>query len=511
MPAERLSMRQIREVLRLRFASKLPQRAIAKSLGLSQGAVSGYLSRARAASLVWPLPEDLDDAQLEALLFPLPPAIASDQRPMPDWAWVHRELRRPDVTLALLWEEYRAGAPDGFGYSWYCDLYRAWAGRLKPTMRQTHIAGEKLFVDFAGRTGEVVDGRTGEIIPVQIFVAVLGASSFTYAEAVWSQKLPDWIAAHVRAFAYFGGTARQTVSDNLKAGITKACFYEPTVNRTYADLARHYGTAIVPARPYKPRDKAKVEVGVQVVGRWILARLRHRRFFALAELNAAIRALLDEVNNRPMRGWGMSRRALFEALDQPALVSLPPFPYQYAEWKRCRVNLDYHVEVARHYYSVPHQLIRQEVEARITTTTVEIFHRGKRVASHRRSLRPHCPTTVAEHMPSSHRRYRDWTHERIRREAEAVGPDVAVLVEVILRSRPHPEQGFRSCIGILRLVKRYGAERVDAACARALVLGTRSYSSVAAILKNRREHTPAATAQPPLLIHENIRGPGYYH
>jgi transposase len=258
MPAERLSMRQIREVLRLRFASKLPQRAIAKSLGLSQGAVSGYLSRARAASLVWPLPEDLDDAQLEALLFPLPPAIASDQRPMPDWAWVHRELRRPDVTLALLWEEYRAGAPDGFGYSWYCDLYRAWAGRLKPTMRQTHIAGEKLFVDFAGRTGEVVDGRTGEIIPVQIFVAVLGASSFTYAEAVWSQKLPDWIAAHVRAFAYFGGAARQTVSDNLKAGITKACFYEPMVNRTYADLARHYGTAIVPARPYKPRDKAIV-------------------------------------------------------------------------------------------------------------------------------------------------------------------------------------------------------------------------------------------------------------
>ena len=359
MPGERLSMRQIREVLRLRFASKLPQRAIAKSLGLSQGAVSGYLSRARAASVVWPLPEDLDDAQLEGLLFPLPPAIAADQRPMPDWAWVHRELRRPDVTLALLWEEYRAGAPDGFGYSWYCDLYRAWAGGLKPTMHQTHIAGEKLFVDFAGRTGEVVDGRIGEIIPVQIFVAVLGASSFTYAEAVWSQKLPDWIAAHVRAFAYFGGAARQTVSDNLKAGITKACFYEPMVNRTYADLARHCGTAIVPARPYKPRDKAKVEVGVQVVGRWILARLRHRRFFSLAELNAAIRALLDEVNNRPMRGWGMSRRALFEALDQPALVSLLPFPYEYAEWKRCRVNLDYHVELAKHYYSVPHQLIRR--------------------------------------------------------------------------------------------------------------------------------------------------------
>jgi transposase len=234
MPAERVSMRQIREVLRLRFASKLPQRAIAKSLGLSQGTVSGHLSRARAAGVSWPLPADLDDEQLEALLFPPPPAIAADQRPMPDWAWVHRELRRPNVTLALLWEEYRAGAPDGFGYSWFCDLYRGWAGRLKPTMRQTHIAGEKLFVDFAGRTGEVVDGLTGEIIPVQIFVAVLGASNLTYAEAVWSQKLPDWIAAHVRAFAYIGGVARQTVSDNLKAGITKACFHEPTVNRTPA-------------------------------------------------------------------------------------------------------------------------------------------------------------------------------------------------------------------------------------------------------------------------------------
>ena len=504
MPAERLSMRQIREVLRLRFASRLSQRAIAKSLRLSQGAVSTYLTRARATGVVWPLPDDLDDAQLEALLYPPTPAIAADQRPMPDWAWVHRELRRPDVTLALLWEEYRAGAPDGFGYSWFCDLYRAWAGRLTPTMRQTHIAGEKLFVDLAGRTGEVIDGRTGEILAVQIFVAVLGASSFTYAEATWSQKLPDWIAAHVRAFAYFGGAARQTVSDNLKAGITKACFYEPMVNRTYSDLARHYGTAIVPARPYKPRDKAKVEVGVQVVGRWILARLRHRRFFSLTELNAAIRILLDVLNDRPMRGWGMSRRALFETLDRPALGQLPPFPYEYAEWKRCRVNFDYHVEIAKHFYSVPHPLIRQEVEARITATTVEIFHRGKRVASHRRSLRPHRPTTVAEHMPSSHRRYRDWTHERIRREAASVGPDTAVLVDVILRSRPHPEQGFRSCIGILRLVKRHDAGRVDAACARALALGTRSYTSVAAILKNHRENAPAPTTDAPLLIHPMI-------
>ena len=511
MPAERLSMRQIREVLRLCFESRLPQRAVAKSLGLSQGAISGYLSRARAAGVAWPLAEDIDDARLEALLFPPPSGIPADQRPMPDWAWVHRELRRPDVTLALLWEEYRAGAADGISYSWFCDLYRAWAGRLKPTMRQIHIAGERMFVDFAGRTAEVIDARTGEIVLVQIFVAVLGASSFTYAQATWSQKLPDWIAAHVRAFAFFGGAARQTVSDNLKAGITKASFYEPMVNRTYADMARHYRTAIVPARPYKPRDKAKVEVGVQVVGRWILARLRHRRFFSLVDLNTAIRALLDNLNDRPMRGWGTSRRALYEQLDRPALEILPAEPYEYAEWKRCRVNLDYHVEIAKHYYSVPHQLIRQEVEARITAATVEIFHRGKRVASHRRSVRPHRPTTVAEHMPSSHRRYRDWTHERIRREAAAIGDNTAILVDVILRSRPHPEQGFRSCIGILSLIKRFSAVRVDAACARALVLGTRSYSSVAAILKNHRETAAPPVGEAPILIHENIRGPGYYH
>jgi transposase len=449
MPGERLSMRKIRELLRLRWEHHLPQRVISQSLGLSQGSVSDYLSRARHAGLTWPLPDEMDDARLETLLFPPPPGVPSDQRPIPDWAVVHRDLRRPNVTLALLWEEYRAVAPDGFGYSWFCDLYREWAGRLKPTLRQVHIAGERLFVDFAGHAMEVIDAATGEIHRAEIFVAVLGASSFIYAEATASQAVPDWIAAHVNALNAIGGVPRQIVSDNLKAGITKACFYEPTVNRTYADMAAHYRTAIIPARPYKPRDKAKVEVGVQVVQRWILARLRNRRFFSLAELNRAIRELVDQLNDRPMRGWGTTRRALFEQLDRPALQSLPPTPYEYADWKRCRVNIDYHIEVNKHFYSVPFRLLRQEVEARITAHTVEIFHRGKLVATHLRSLRPYRPSTVAEHMPSSHRRYRDWTHERIQRDAAAIGDDAAALVEIILRSRPHPEQGFRSCIGIL--------------------------------------------------------------
>jgi transposase len=473
--------------------------------------VNGYLSRARRAGLGWPLPEELDDEGLEALLYPPPPDVPGERRPVPDWAEVHRELRRPNVTLGLLWEEYRDHAPDGFGYSWFCELYRAWTGRLKPTLRQIHVAGERMFVDFAGHIMEVFDGATGEARRVEIFVAVLGASSYTYAEATWSQALPDWIGAHVNALAFFGGAPRQIVCDNLRSGITRACFYEPMINRTYADMAAHYRTAVIPARPYKARDKAKVEVGVQVVQRWILARLRHRRFFSLAELNLAIRELLVELNERPMRGWGVTRRALYEQLDRPALQALPSMPYEYAEWRRCRVNLDYHIEIERHYYSVPFRLLRQEIEARITTKRVEIFHRGKLVAAHLRSLLRHRPSTVADHMPSSHRRYRDWTHERIRREAAAIGDDTATLVELILSSRPHPEQGFRSCIGILRLQKNYGAERVDAACARALALGTRSYRSVATILRNRQDGKTHAEAGQPGMFHENIRGPRYYH
>jgi transposase len=512
MPKERLSMRHIREVLRLHYSVGMSQHTVARSLGLAQGTVSKYLNRTRRAGLTWPLPPELDDdVQLENRLYPPPSKVPSDERPQPDWAVMHRELRRASVTLMLLWEEYCDTTSDGFSYSWFCERYKDWVGRLKPTLRQVHVAGEKLFVDYSGHTMEVINGLTGEVLTAQIFVAVLGASNFTYAEASFTQSLPDWISSHVRAFTFFGGTARQTVSDNLKAGVTRACFHEPMVNRTYADLARHYSTAILPARPYRPKDKAKVEVGVQIVGRWILARLRNRHFFSLAALNEAVHDLLIDLNNRTLRSWGQSRRELFEELDRPALTPLPDEPYEYAEWKRCRVNLDYHVEIAKHYYSVPYNLLRQEVEARITQKTVEIFLRGKRVASHLRSTLPHRPTTVAEHMPSSHRRYRDWTHERIRCEAAKVGPDADTLIELILRSRPHPEQGFRSAIGILGLVKRYGSERVDAACARALLLNARSYKSVAAILKNGTDKMAPPTQDAPILFHPNIRGRGYYN
>jgi transposase len=337
MPTERLSMRHIREVLRLHHSVGMSQRAVARSLNLAQGTVSKYLNRTRRAGLTWPLPPELDDdVRLEDRLYPPPSDLPSDERPRPDWAVVHRELRRPGVTLMLLWEEYCDTRSDGFSYSWFCERYKEWAGRLKLSLRQVHVAGEKLFVDYSGHTMEVIDGLTGEVLTAQIFVAVLGASNYTYAEAAFTQSLPDWVSSHVRAFAYFGGAARQTISDNLKAGVTRACFHEPMVNRTYADLARHYGTAISPARPHHPKDKSKVEVGVQIVGRWILARLRNRRFFSLAALNEAIRGLLVDLNDRPLRGWGRSRRQLFDEVDRPALLPLPDEPYEYAEWKRCR-------------------------------------------------------------------------------------------------------------------------------------------------------------------------------
>jgi transposase len=511
MPGQRLPMRKIRDVLRLR-ASGMSKRQIAASLSIGPTAAGDCMRRARYAGLSWPLPEDLSDEALERLLYPPPRITAKDRRAQPDWAVVHRELRRPGVTLQLLWEEHRSAHPDGYGYSRYCELYRAFEARLSPTMRQSHVAGERMFVDYAGTTLEVVDSTTGEVRVCQLFVATLGASNYTYAEATFSQRLVDWIGSHVRAFAFFGGVTAQIVSDNLRSGITKACFYEPTVNRTYAEMAAHYGTAIVPARPRKPRDKAKVEVAVQVATRWIVAKLRHQRFFSLAEINAAIRDLVAQLNARVTRHLGASRRALFDDIERPALKALPIEPYIYAEWKECKVSFDYHVEVERHYYSVPHALLRETVWVRITAHTIEIFHHGKRVAAHMRSVSNRRHTTVREHMPSSHRRYADWTPERIARQAGEIGPNTAALIEIIMRERAHPEQGFRASVGIVRLVKSYGRDRLEAACGRALDIGARSFTSVNSILKNNLDaKRPAPAADGSVIEHSNIRGQSYFH
>ena len=513
MPRERLSMRKIREIFRLKWACRLSERAIARSCGVARSTVADYLRRAKQVGLSWPLPADLEDSELQRRLFPSQPHIRAEQRPLPDWSQIYLEMKRKGVTLFLLWQEYKEVHPDGYQYSRFCDLYRAWRGRRDLVMRQDHRAGEKLFIDYAGQTAPVVDRQTGEVRQAEIFVAVLGASSYAYCEATWTQSLPDWIASHVRAFGYIGGVVEVLVPDNLKAGVTSPHLYEPDLNPTYQEMARHYGVAVVPARVRRAKDKAKVEAGVQVVEQWILARLRDRTFFSLSELNRAIKELLVQLNDRPFQKLPGSRSRLFEELDRPALRPLPAESYEYAEWKQARVHIDYHVAVAKHYYSVPYQLVKKQLDVRLTANTVEMFHQGKRVASHRRSNRKGRHTTVTAHMPAAHRQYAEWTPERLVRWAGKFGGAVAAVVEAILSSRPHPQQGFRSCLGIMNLGKQYGDDRLQAACRRALSLQTTSYKSIQSILKHGLDSQPlpdtAATAVP-TVQHGNIRGADYY-
>jgi transposase len=512
-------MRKLRELLRLKAAG-LPSRQIGASLGIGGTTVVDYLARARRAGIAWPLPEDMSDEALEAALFPAPVNVPKDKRPLPHWPTVFAELKRPGVTLQLLWEEHRAAHPDSYGYSRFCEMYRAWEGKLTPTMRQTHIAGERVFVDYAGTTIDIFDAATGEVHACQLFVAVLGASSYTYAEATRTQTLPDWIGSHTRAFAFFGGVPGMTVSDNLKSGITKACFYEPAVNRSYEEMASHYRTAVLPARPNKPRDKAKVEAGVLLATRWVIAKLRNKKFFSLAELNEAISGCVKTLNDKISRHLCASRTALFNDVERAALKPLPTEPYEFAAWKEVTAGLDYHVDVEKHFYSVPHALIKEKLWARITARTVEVFHNGRRITSHVRSSSNRKHTTIDDHMPSSHRRYAEWTPERINRRAAEIGPSTAALIEIIMREKRHPEQGFRASIGIIRLAKGYARERFEAASAHALAIGARSYRSVLSILKTNADQSrlrhddrnrPASAADGPAIAHDNIRGPGYFH
>lgn len=505
-------MRKNKEILRLRHELNLSSRQIAASLNISHSTVGDLLRRAQAAGLSWPLPEELDDTALQTKLYPGNP-VPARARPEPDMEWVHRELRREGVTLQLLWAEYKQANPDGYQYTQFCERYHRWSRKLNLVLRQSHRAGEKTFVDFAGQTVPVVDPKTGEVRHAQIFIAVLGASNYTYAEATWSQDLWAWIGAHCRAFEYFGGVTAILVPDNLKSGVSKASRYEPEINPTYAEMASHYGTVVIPARPRKPRDKAKAEAGVLLVKRWILAVLRNRRFFSLAELNAAIAELLQVLNNKRFQKLAGTRRSLFETLDRPALKPLPPQRYELAEWKRARANIDYHIQVDQNYYSVPHQLVHAELEVRLTANMVEVFHGGKRVASHIRSYGKGCFVTDPQHRPAAHARHLEWTPSRIVRWAESVGPHTAQLVSTILESRPHPEQGYRSCLGILRLGSRYTPERLEAAAKRAITVRAVSYGSVKSILErglDRLPPEPDPSAPAPVVHHANVRGPGYY-
>ncbi|MEK7756518.1 MAG: IS21 family transposase [Planctomycetota bacterium] len=510
MAAMRLPMRRLREILRLKYECGLSHRAIASACGVGAGTVSEYVRRARQAGLVWPLPEELDDGVLEGRLFPAAAGTVGP-RPAPDPAYLHQELKRPGVTLQLLWLEYLKVHPDGYRYSQFCEQYRRFARRLAPTMRQVHRAGEKAFVDFSGKRPEIVDRRTGEARPVELFVGVLGASSHIYAEVTEDQSLPSWIGAHARMLEEWGGCPELLIPDNLKSGVNRACRYEPEVNRTYEEMARHYGAAVLPARAYRARDKAKVEASVLVVQRWILARLRDRTFFSAAEMNAAVHELRRELNDRLMKHLGASRRELFERLDRPALKPLPPTRFELATWKDCGVNIDYHIDVEHNLYSVPHQLVHERVEARVTSTTVEVFFKGRRVTSHARLFgRGRC-STHPEHMPSAHRAHAEWTPSRIIGWAEKTGPATARVVQAILASRPHPEQGYRACLGLLRLGQARGADRLEAACARADRLGAHSYRTVKNILAAGLDRVPLDdTAPSPLPAHDNIRGAAYF-
>jgi transposase len=513
MAKRRLSMRKIIEVLRLHSEHRMSIRQIAKSCSVAHSTVREYLDRARQAGLTWPLAPDLDNTALEAVLFP-ERSCPADRRGMPQMDRLYKEMKRKGVTLQLLWYEYRQANPEGYQYSQFCHHYRQWTRKLDVTLRQEHRAGEKLFVDYAGQTVPIVDGSTGEVVQDQIFIAALGASNYTFAEASPAQDLPSWIRSHVHAFEFFGGVTDILVPDNLKAGVTHPCRYEPDLNPTYQDLAQHYGTTVIPARSEHPRDKAKVESAVLVAERWILAALRNHTFFSLAELNRCIAEKLQELNNRRFKKLDGTRRTLFEAVDKPALKPLPLTPYEYAEWRKVTVNVDYHVAADRHYYSVPYQLVREQAEVRLTSTTVEVLFKGKRVAAHPRSYRQGGFTTLSQHMPKAHQRYLEWSPSRIIRWAEEHGPMTQKLVSAILDSRPHPEQGFRSCLGIMRLGKRYPQDRLEAACARALAIKAYSYKNVESILKNGLDQQSLPfdqddKSQP--LTHQNVRGKDYYH
>jgi transposase len=514
MPQEALSMRKIREVLRLRYDLGLLQQEIARSCSICQSSVHRYLERASAAGLSWPLPEDCDDRRLNELLFPSEPSGERPPARAPlDFAEIQRQLQsHKHMTLQLLWEEYRQGQPEGYRYSRFCELYRRWQRKQDVVLRQDHRAGEKMFVDWAGDTIPIYDRGGGEPQRASLFVATLGASSYTFARATASQNLANWIECHIQAFEFFQGTSKLVVPDNPRTGVTRACRYEPDLNRTYLELAQHYAVAIMPARPYKARDKAKVEAAVLLAERWLIAVLRHEKFFSLADLNQAIAQLLERLNQRPFRKQEGTRASLYATLDRPALQALPVERYVMAEWKTVRVNIDYHVEVDRHYYSVPHQLAREQLETRSTSTTVEIFYRGNRVASHVRSFAAYRHSTQHEHMPKSHQAHLEWTPSRLINWGQSVGEATGQLIRNILESKPHPEIGYRACLGIQNLGKLFSPIRLEAACRRALEAQAYSYQSVKSILQRGldRQLSLASEAERSSPEHENLRGRDYY-
>ena len=514
MSRERLSMRKIKEIMRLKFASNLSNRQIGRSVNISPATVSRYIKMAIEAGIIWPLPDDITEEIIEAKLFKKSTSSKPLAANMPDYNYIHQELKKKSVTKLLLWEEYKQQCIcNYYSYSHFCQYYRNWCNERKISMRQRHFAGEKLFVDYAGHTIDIHDLKTGTTTKAQIFIAVLGASNYTFVEATKSQKLPDWINSHVNAFNFFGGVPEIVVPDNLKSGVSKACKYEPDLNPTYQQMAEYYNTAIIPARPYKPKDKAKVEVGVQIVERWILAALRNKKFFTLSQLNTDIKILLKKLNDKPLKKLPGSRQSTFIQIDKPALKSLPDAQYKYTEIKKAKVHMDYHVEYNKHYYSVPYKYVKKTVELKITTNTVSIFYKSNRIASHAYSSKRGFHTTISDHMPEKHRKYHEWSPARFLNWAETIGPSALQVIQKILTKRSHPEQNYRTCLGLLSLTKKYSDERLELSCKRAVNLGIYNRKSIASILEKGLDRLEIDNNNELTLIlkHENIRGSKYYN
>jgi transposase len=513
MAAKRTTMRKIRDILRLRLAGELSIRQIKASTKVSIGGIQKLLARAEELGLSWPLPEDLDDTRLAQLFYPGADTSRASRYQMPDWPEIHQALKRKGVTKQLLWEEYTQQYPNRcYSYSQFCERYRGWCQQQKRSMRQAHKAGEKCFVDYCGPTVPIIDATTGEVRLAQVFVGVLGASNFTYAEATLSQSLPDWLGSHTRMLEYFGGCPSLIIPDNLKSGVSKACRYEPELNPAYQQWSEHYQVAVIPARPYKPKDKAKAEVGVQIVERWILARLRKQSFFSLAELNQAVRALLEELNQKPFKQLPGNRREAFERLDRPALKALPKQPYRYVDIKQVKVQIDYHVQYRHHHYSVPHQYVGETLELHAGESLVNIYFRQRLVAAHPRKHTPGT-TTEAAHMPERHQKHQRWNPGRFKNWGRNIGPEVLRWVTQRLEAKAHPEQAYRVCLGLLNLSREYPTQRLEAACKIANREGLVRLKQIKSILQSQRDRLPEpATVQVELpQDHHNIRGPQHFH
>jgi len=503
---------KFREILRLAWEG-FSDREIARSCGCAHSTVQDYRGRARAVGLTAEQVQGKADSEILAFLGKKPHRESVIGGPEIDWSWVSSELKRPGVTLALLWEEKIQGQEGACSYSAFCRRYCQWAREHEVTLRQVHSPGEKSFVDFSGLKLSYSDPETGAVHDAEIFVGSLGASNLIYVEATPSQKVEHWLGAHVRMFRYFGGVSVAVVPDNLKAGVTTACRYEPELNRSYLEFAEHYGIAILPARSKKPKDKAKVEKAVQDIQHWILAPLRDREFHSVAEINEAIRPLLETSNARPMRQYGISRRDLFERIERPALKPLPLLPFELATWKHARINIDYHFEVERHYYSVPYYLVRKDMDIRITEKFVEAFFDGKRVAFHSRSRSPYQHTTLYEHMPPEHQAMRSCTRERFISWSEGVGAETARYVAMLFAKKSHPEQAFRSIMGLQRLAKKYGSVRLEAACTRGNHFKLTTMRSIRTILETSKDQLPLEGEPEPIqnLFHANLRGVTNFH